>query len=279
MEGKQKHPVKEITIEEEKHPISEIIERLPTAQVGKPSFARLGNALGALTEAGLHKIGMARVLAYNEQQNLELSKNLERLVTEFQDEEPVVTIPVELAQPVIERLSFVKDSKIAGLFIKLLSTAGHEASAGLAHPSFVHVIDQLTPDEAILLNALEGVKDMEFIEYGVKNPLPEASGATYIHSHYFSRLYEIEDLSYPENCEFYMDNLISLGLLSTRNDWFIGEPDDKGKNVPSSEYTRLEELATEKIGSVAPPFNKYIKTGILSPTNKGMLFIKIAKDN
>jgi len=169
-------------VKDDNHPIKEVIKRLgePATQLGQPTLSRLGTALGALTEAGLYKIGISKVFEYNVRQNAELKKNLERMAIEFSDEEPVVTIPVEIAQPVMERLSHVADPNIADLFVKLLSTAGHANTAADAHPSFIYVIDQLTPDEALMLSALGGVSSLEFIQFGIRDSRPEASGATVI---------------------------------------------------------------------------------------------------
>ena len=248
----------------------------PALQVGQPTFTRLGTALGAITEAGLYKIGIAKVHEFNARNYVELERNIERIAAEFSDDDPVVTIPVELAQPVMERLAHVVDPKIADLFAKLLSAAGHESSSGLAHPSFIHVIDQLTPDEALMLSTLGNSHSLEFIQYGVRDTRLEASGATTIHCRYFSRLYETAGLVYPENCDFYMENLLSLGLFEVKDGWFVGAPNEAGKNVPNAEYERLEEVAKQKLGSVIKPLNFYSNNGILHPSNKCHNFIKVA---
>ena len=197
-----------------KSPINTVLEKLPISQISEPSTIRLGTALGALTEAALHKLGISKILEFNTEQNAELVRNLEKISYKFQDEEKVVPIPIEIAYPVLEKLTYISDTKISDIFINLISAAGHESTANLVHPSLIHVVDQLSPDEALMLQELKDCTSLECIEYGVVDETPKANDYKLTCSNYYCRLFNIENLKFPENCNLYMENLISLGLFT-----------------------------------------------------------------
>lgn len=79
-----------------------------------------------------------------------------------------------------------------------------------AHPSFISVLRALSHDEAkIIKQFCSGVKSINYIRYqrndldGTIVPMPNT----------FSNLRDLVTLDYPENDEFYINNLLSLGIV------------------------------------------------------------------
>jgi hypothetical protein len=71
---------------------------------------------------------------------------------EKSDIEDIVQPPINIMGPAIEALKYTGDCvELSGLFINLLYSSTHKERVGNAHPAFIEVIKQLSPDEAHLL--------------------------------------------------------------------------------------------------------------------------------
>ncbi len=66
-------------------------------------------------------------------------------------EDDIVDVRPEIGVPILEKLAITHDPDLRRLFIELLASAADKKKVGLAHPSFVRVIESLSPDEALLL--------------------------------------------------------------------------------------------------------------------------------
>jgi len=241
-----------------------------------PASKKVGLALAALTEAGLHKMGIGRVFEYNAKQSHTLNQNLEKLAIELEkkDEAFVIEAPSEIVHPIGERLSYVSDGDLSSLFAKLLAKASSKDEGHLAHPAYINILDQLSPDEAKLLKELMNHNfKVETISFGTRDTRPEKSGATNTHSKYFSKLPDNIVLNYPQNIELYMANLISLGLIEIQEGWFIPKQNKDGKNVKSDNYEELVKRAGELVKPIVDNHKFYSKNGILRATAKGHSFI------
>lgn len=64
----------------------------------------------------------------------------------------IIAPPVHIAAPILEKSRFTADSEhLHALFANLLATSMTEDLQSLAHPSFVEIISQLSPEEAKIL--------------------------------------------------------------------------------------------------------------------------------
>jgi len=67
-------------------------------------------------------------------------------------EENQMEAPASLSGPIIERLKFLEENNyLTDLYLNLLTRAIDKERINEAHPAFFHIIDQLSPDEAMLL--------------------------------------------------------------------------------------------------------------------------------
>jgi hypothetical protein len=70
-------------------------------------------------------------------------------------EENQIEAPASISGPIIDRLKYLEDNNyLTDLYINLLSRAIDKERINEAHPAFYHIIDQLAPDEAMLLYLL-----------------------------------------------------------------------------------------------------------------------------
>jgi hypothetical protein len=83
-----------------------------------------------------------------------LSKHFEKIRNSV-SEENQIEAPASLSGPIIDRLKYLEDNNyLTELYVNLLSRAINKERVNEAHPAFFHIIDQLSPDEAILLYSI-----------------------------------------------------------------------------------------------------------------------------
>ena len=105
----------------------------------------------------------------------------------------IAEVPPEVGVPIAEKLAYVTDDQLSGLYINLLAKASTLDYAHTAHPSFVNVISNLSPDEALLLQHIR--EDRPFVEAGFRRKA-RPSG---IHSGCYVTGLEVKTkLSYPQ---------------------------------------------------------------------------------
>lgn len=110
-----------------------------------------------------------------------------------------------IAGPVLFALRFMEDDNpVTELFLNLLKRAIDRERVHEAHPAFPRIIEQLEPDEAVILFLMR--KRGHFCvapNHKQHNSLP------------------VEYLAHPENLEFYCIHLASLDLVQRSTTSFI----------------------------------------------------------
>lgn len=84
-------------------------------------------------------------------------ENTQKLQDEIQENlkdtpaEQIQEPPKNIAVPAVVANSYIDDDYLRSLYANLIANSMRRNKAGHAHPSFVEIIKQLTPDEALLL--------------------------------------------------------------------------------------------------------------------------------
>ena len=130
----------------------------------KPGVKQAGKALETII--GLGNTILWPITLGNERARIALERNLERYRSQLENlpEENIVAVPAEIGVPIAEKLSYVSDEELSSLYVNLLAKASTSATAKFAHPSFVNVINNLCPDEAVYLKELYKLSALPFIE-------------------------------------------------------------------------------------------------------------------
>lgn len=198
--------------------------------LAKPGVSQVGKALGAVM--GLGNTILWPIYLLNEKANLALKNNLEkyRKRMESVSEEEVVEVPPEVGTPIAEKFSYITNDELSDLYIELLAKASTFETAKIAHPSFANVIDNLSPDEAILLKAFFQHQAIPFVEARLENK--NRTEWSTLHP-LLTGLEVTKGLVYPENIVAYFSNFEGLGIISIRRDIYMA-----GKNI----YEPLEKL-------------------------------------
>ncbi|MBD1995035.1 DUF4393 domain-containing protein [Leptolyngbya sp. FACHB-541] len=146
-----------------------------------------------------------------------LSSRLKRLPAD-----QIITPSPAVAGPTLEALRFAGyEPTLRELYANLLATAMDAQTATDAHPAFVEILKQLTPDEARIMQlfavrlAFPMLKvDCQFRESQTSEAFVEGFRAL----RNFSLLAEEANCSCPKLSESYIDNLCRLGLVEIIDD-------------------------------------------------------------
>jgi hypothetical protein len=151
---------------------------------------------------------------------------------------------VSIAGPVLLQLTFCKEqNELKELYASLLARAMDSQLSLEAHPAFVYVIQQLTPDEAVVLRWIsEEEKDGGSLCVETTNE--EASlrkGTDWLESQ-FRGICERAGVVHLDLTDTYLENLLRLGLL-TKNYWNNVDyvPEKRSEEEDHGPYVRLEQ--------------------------------------
>lgn len=118
--------------------------------------------------------------------------------------------PLFLAGPILEALRFAgPEVHLRDLYVRLLATAMDEKAVTKAHPAFVEIIRQLTPDEARIVKymAEKPVIPLLTVCYSEGSPNGQIE-----YLKYFTTMGHDAGCDHPEHLIAYFGNLCRLGL-------------------------------------------------------------------
>lgn len=234
--------------------------------LAKPGVKQVGMALETVIGFG-NTILWPLTLA-NARSRMALERNLENYRLRLEQVAPgdVVKVPPEVGVPIAEKLAYVTDSHLSALYVALLATASSLKTMEYVHPSFVHVVDHLAPDEAIVLENFGGP---EFVIPTVSAIWNSAESNDTIWDSSLSVLLSgglSSNLRYPHRLPAYISNLSGLGLLEFDSTQELSDP--------SGIYDILETHWREKIGtnSSHPERTLAFRRGFIASTQFGEQF-------
>lgn len=235
--------------------------------LAKPGVKQAGVALG--TVIGLGNTILWPIALANERARIALEKNLEkyRKAMELVPEEKVVEIAPEIGVPIAEKLTYVTDESLTDMYVNLLATSSSSDTLGDAHPSFVNVINNLSPDEARLL---EHFVSNEVLPFVIAKAVKADDGSHNVLSGAIVPEIVLEGLNFPNNVDAYLNNLEGLGLLDIRKDEWLTD-DTIYKPLQDRDKTALETIIASE-PSLAGRKLEYTK-GAVARTSFGRKFI------
>ena len=231
----------------------------------KPGVKQLGKALE--TVLGLGNTILLPLTLLNEKARITLQQNLEKYRQQIQDvpEENIALVPPEIGTPIVEKLTYVSDDELSGLYVNLLAKASTVDTNHLAHPGFVNIINCLCPDEVILLRELYRRGPLPFVSVKLVDKKDESLFQPIgdLHTGVEKEL----DLVFPDNSQAYLSNFEGLGLIHVRRDIYLDN---------QRFYDPLEKLYRPQYESM--PFDKKkkkleFKRGKIDVTPYGSMFM------
>jgi len=142
-----------------------------------------------------------------------LSAALLKRMASVPPDDIVTPRPYVAGQALLQLTFCAEESHLRELYANLLAAAMNRRTANNVHPAFVQVIQQLTPDEAVLLKHIGDHKNRFSVEdeYGSPDELlvsPVPSG--------FQRVFERAGVNDPISRSACIDNLLRLRILTER---------------------------------------------------------------
>lgn len=191
--------------------VVELAKVILESETTKPAAQELGKALttvGKLVNVALEPVS-GLVWGYEKIKDFVNNKVAQKL----QDvpSEEITTPPPNVAGPLLEALRYTgHDENLRELYANLLATSMQASEAKKAHPAFVEIIKQLTPDEAKIVQTIANNKIQPLIE--CVREIEGGSGSLRVFPK-FSLIGYKSNCTYPEQTPEYLDNLARLGLI------------------------------------------------------------------
>nr|WP_298169365.1 DUF4393 domain-containing protein [uncultured Pseudomonas sp.] len=233
--------------------------------LAKPGVQQVGKALS--TVIGLGNTMLWPVTLLNEKAKISLEQNLNRYRKKLEEvpEEEVCEVAPEVGVPIAEKLSYVTNEELSEMYTELLANASQKSKANVAHPSFVNAINNMSPDEAVLLKSIKGMPGIPFIEVRLSK---KGKNEWKILDSMRPGVSCLADLQYPRNIHAYISNLEGLGFFQARQDVFM-----VGNNI----YEPLENHAKETFAQIESQQQDHelkFQRGKIEITPFARLFIK-----
>lgn len=195
----------------------------------QPAAQEVGKALG--TVAKLVNVALAPVSAlvwgYEQIREFTATKVAEKL--KDVPPEKIVSPSPNVAGPAIEALRYTgHEESLSEMYASLLATAMNEDTIQKAHPAFVDIIKQLTPDEAKIVRGFATSQAINpIISILASGPNKSLSDGHHVELRNFSQIGQRAGCEHIQLVPAYLDNLIRMGLceipdgLSYSNDvWY-----------------------------------------------------------
>lgn len=230
----------------------------------KPSMKVVGDAIGSALEMCLLPLIVSGYIPKIARACLD--KHLHSF------EEKINKIPAEkrteihpqISTPVIQKLLYTTNDTIAELFINLLTSSAHIDMCCHAHPGFIEIISQLSPDEARIIQYLKGTAYVLYadIRAYVKNGdgflimLPKSTLIPFY-----------VQLDYPENIQAYYSDLIRLGILADKSGLYKTPETAYDEIVTRYNFAEYQQLVPNEYKNVE------IERSYFEVTSFGKLFI------
>jgi len=196
--------------------VTGLVQAIPIYQdLAQPAVKQVGKALetvGKAINVALAPVG-ALVWGYEKCQDFISTKVADKL--KDVPPEDIITPKPNVAGPAIEALRYTgHEEELSDLYANLLASAMDKKTASGAHPAFVEIIKQLTPDEARIVTLLRGMRAFPLLNVREthKDDPEQTKGWREVLSH-FSLLGEEAGVEFVGMVPSYLDNLCRLGLI------------------------------------------------------------------
>jgi hypothetical protein len=186
--------------------------------------------------------------------------------------ERIITPPAQIAGPALEALKYTgHEETLREMYGKLLATAMDANQVALAHPGFVEIIKQLSPDEARICKLFKNTDCFPIIDV---QALTDASGEYKLVLPHYSRIGFDAGCINPQFIQRYLDNLARLGLVEMPASGFVSISDKKAYEPLEGDpdIFKLKELIAKE------GFKPQIEHGIVRRTPFGNAFIAACVD-
>lgn len=233
--------------------------------LASPSVKAIGDALGTVFQYGTNFLLPLKL--QNEKLKATFAHNLDIYKKKLESipEENRCEVHPQIGTPLVDKLTYTTNEEIADLFTSLLASASDNRTTKFVHPAFVGIIENLSVDEARIIEHLKG---KEVIEFCSIRAYSKSNGGFDTLFDHVTNIPSDVTLLYPDNVGASISNLIRLGFLS--------EPPGLYR-MDKTEYNRIraayhfEQMKSQLVPSMFKQLE--CKEGYYLITPFGQLFI------
>jgi hypothetical protein len=249
-----------------------IVESVPIYQDAlQPAAKEIGTALQTVAKTIHIVLAPVSVLVWGYDQIKDFVSN--RVAEKLKDVPPenIATPKPNVAGPALESLRYTgHEETLREMYANLLAASMDTRTANGAHPAFVEIIRQLTPDEARILRLLTQPRPFPLLtirkEYKISTETQSGGVEALIN---FSLLGWEAGCNFPDQTPTYIDNLCRLGLAEVPASFYtIPGSYDQLENHPQVESVKKAIEADEN-------FQPVFKRKILAVTEMGKQFLSV----
>lgn len=129
-------------------------------------------------------------------------------ISENTENKELVDVHPKISGTAFEGIKYLEeDSLLFDMFVELLSKAITKENASKAHPAFAQIINQLSPDEALMLTYFKTTK----YEYWEQSDFNNSEGRFH-NTRVIRNDFPITDLQFPDNYQMYINHLANLQI-------------------------------------------------------------------
>ena len=245
-----------------------IVEAVPVYQDAlQPAVRKTGEGLETVVSAVLIALAPLKAMVWGyEQLETYLSTKVAEKLSETPSSE-IIEPKLHVAGPALEALRYTgHEEELSELYANLLAASMDDRTAFKAHPSFVEIIKQITPDEARLLRYFSTGAPLPLIT--VLNWLENAEGG------FTEELINFSMFGGEAGCEHqhltpsYLDNLARLGVIALP-DKLYASPDAYEELEKHPSVAEVKEQINNQEGSRAE-----VKKKLVEITSLGKQFME-----
>ena len=194
--------------------VQEVVKQLSTEVYTdgmKPGVKEIGKALE--TVIGFGNTILTPIAILNDTAKFIRSKNLNKLNHKLKEieESNLEAIDPMIGIPVLRRLEYTSEEELVELFLNLLKQSADKSKIHLAHPSFVNVIANLSPDEAKILKYIY-TENIGICTVSIRVLMRDK---TFSDHRVHTTMFDVTnmEINFKQNIRSYISNLKSLGLV------------------------------------------------------------------
>lgn len=204
----------------------------------KPSIRVIGKSLAQCAALFSRPVGrMAEIF----------EKNIHRYLDKLEglDESMIVSPNIRVLVPILEKMRFTDEDKVADYYAEILATASKKEHSSKVLVTFIEILNRLTADEIKILEYINSTSniveipeltDAEVTDHGlpkdtkllsitgsfpisdIRRSIEGQTGYRVLKKNlsYFTEKIKFDS---PENIDSYIDNMISLGLIEKKHNF------------------------------------------------------------
>lgn len=208
--------------------------KIATSKIAEKAYSdALSPAASQVGKLGEQSIKVVRLLTLPIQLLASVQDRVDRWLTEVHDAVPPerqIEARPEIAGPILENMRYLEESNpLARMYVNLLKRAIDRDRRREAHPAFIKILEQLSPEEISIVEKLRTAEIRTIVEVD-NSVMVQTLWADYLP----------DNLSFQE-LQPYFDHLISLELIQH-------EPDRQTSPIDIMRFQKQNELNCVAIG-------------------------------